>query len=71
MRSPDEQQIALECLKLAQAATYVCGTAMGQASRHGSAEEVTGRASSYFAFVTGCEVEDAAGKLAAIRKAAA
>lgn len=59
MRNPDEQQLALECLRLA----------------HGNGETgwefVIRRAEQYHAFVTGRDADDAKAKLAVVREAVA
>lgn len=58
MRDPEDQRIALECLRLAH-------------DSHDTAAEVVARAGALYGFVTGSDLDVAKKKLAAVRQALA
>lgn len=70
MRTIEQQNLALECLKLAQAACYrpPAQQAFSSVATHGGTAEVVARAGEYFVFATGEVAAGAVEKVEAVRK---
>lgn len=77
MRGMDEQQLALDCLRLAQGAPFSSNGGYQQAIGSGTGsirtvyttDEVVKRAAAYLAFATGAVDDGADAKLALVREA--
>lgn len=61
MRTPEQQQLALECLTLAHSTVPLGGER--------AIQQVVVRAESYLAFVLGTDTDDVKAKLAVVRQA--